>query len=93
LTGLVRREGRGVAGRGGIRAAASGRLAARWGRRKEGERVRLTGGAQVSASAERKEKGGTVRWAAAGWFGGPAGLAGPKGEKGLLFFFSFSNSF
>jgi hypothetical protein len=37
-----------------------------------------------------EEKGKeAVRWAAAGWFGGPAGLAGPKGEKGLLSFFLF----
>jgi hypothetical protein len=36
-----------------------------------------------------------VRWAATGWFGGPVGLAGPKGGKisFFLFFSSFSNSF
>jgi hypothetical protein len=54
--------------------------------------VRLTGGAQVSASADKKKKE-AVRWAAVGWFGGPAGLARPKGGKISLFFFSFSNSF
>jgi hypothetical protein len=66
----------------------------RWGRRKEGEGERLTGGAQVSASA-RKKKRRAVGWAAARRFGGPAGQAGPKGEKVsfFLFFFSFSNSF
>jgi hypothetical protein len=40
----------------------------------------------VSASADKKKKE-AVRWAAAGWFGGPAGLAGPKGGK--ISFFSF----
>jgi hypothetical protein len=83
---LVRREGREVAGRGGIRAAVPGRLAARWGRRKEGEGERLIGGAHVSPSAG-KRKAEAVRWAAAGGFGGPAGLVGPKGEK--VSFFSF----
>jgi hypothetical protein len=69
-------------------------VAARWGRRKEGEGERLTGGALVSVSAEKKKRR-AVRWAAAGRFGGPAGQAGPKGEKVSfsLFFFSFSNSF
>jgi hypothetical protein len=48
----------------------------------------------VSASAEKKKKE-AARWAAAGWFDGPVGLAGPKGKKGcsFFFFFSFSNSF
>jgi hypothetical protein len=58
LAGLVRRGGREKAGHDRNRAAAPGRLAARWGRRKEGERVRLTGGAQVSASARKKKRGG-----------------------------------
>jgi hypothetical protein len=42
----------------------------------------------VSASAEKKKKE-AVRWAAAGWFGGPAGLAGPKGGKISFFLFFF----
>jgi hypothetical protein len=75
----VKKEGREEAGRGGIRAVAPGRLAARRGRRK-GERERLTSGAQVSASAEKKKKG-RLGGPLAGESGGPAGLAGPKGEK------------
>jgi hypothetical protein len=86
---LVRREGRKVAGRGGIRVAAPGRLAARWGRRKEGERVRLTGGAQVSARAKKRKKR-VVAWTGAGKGWWAAGPLGPKGKKGLFFsFFSF----
>jgi hypothetical protein len=59
--------------------------------RGEGEADRRGPGVGV---CEEKEKE-AVMWAAAGWFGGPAGLAGPKGKKGLFFFFffSFSNSF
>jgi hypothetical protein len=37
---------------------------------------------------EEKEKE-AVRWDAAGWFGGPAGLAGPKGGKISFSFFPF----
>jgi hypothetical protein len=83
---LVRREGRKVAGRGGIRVAAPGRLAARWGRRKEGERVRLTGGAQVSARAKKRKKR-VVAWTGAGKGWWAAGPLGPKGKKGLFFLF------
>jgi hypothetical protein len=49
---------------------------------------RLTSGARVSATAKEKEKErgrGPVR----GELSGPAGLAGPKGEPGKVFFFSF----
>jgi hypothetical protein len=42
----------------------------------------------VSASAG-KRKGGGLKWAAAGEFDGPAGLAGPKGEKVCFLFFLF----
>jgi hypothetical protein len=42
----------------------------------------------VSASAG-KRKGEAVRWAAAGGFGGPAGLARPKGGKVIFSFFLF----
>jgi hypothetical protein len=42
--------------------------------------VRLTSGAQVSASAEKKKKG-RLGGPLAGELGGPAGLAGPKGER------------
>jgi hypothetical protein len=42
-----------------------------------------------------KRKRRAVLWAATGGLGGPAGLAGPKGERVRfsLFFFSFSNYF
>jgi hypothetical protein len=52
---------------------------------------RTTHGPQQAGPRFRRLRGKekeAVRWAAAGWFGGPAGLAGPKGKKGL-FFFSF----
>jgi hypothetical protein len=76
---LVRREGREVAGRDGIRAAApAGSEVGKKKGRGEGEADRRGPGVGV---CEEKEKE-AVRWAAAGWFGGPAGLAGPKGEKG-----------
>jgi hypothetical protein len=89
---LVRREGREVAGRGGIRTAAPGRLAARWGRRKEGERVRLTCGAQVSARAKKRKKRVVARTGAGkGWWA--AGPLGPKGKKGLFFSFLFQTPF
>jgi hypothetical protein len=65
---------------------------------RKGERVRLTGGTQVSATARKKKKE-VARWAAAGWFDGPAGLAGLKGGKVSFLFFQtpfkqlfFSNS-
>jgi hypothetical protein len=54
-------------------------------RRGEGEADRRGPGVGVCKEKEKE----AVRWAAAGWFGGPAGLAGPKGEKGLLSFFLF----
>jgi hypothetical protein len=85
---LVRREGREVAGCGGIRAVPPGRLAARWGRRKEGERVRLTGRAQVSVSARKKKRrrlGGPLR---GGLVGRQAGL-GRKGRRVCFLFFLF----
>jgi hypothetical protein len=52
----------------------------------EGGRERLTGGARVSVSA-KKRKRERERRASAGWLAGPAGLAGPKGEQGTVFFF------
>jgi hypothetical protein len=51
--------------------------------REEGEADRRGPGVGVGGEKEK----GAVRWAAAGEFGGPAGLAGPKGEK--VSFFSF----
>jgi hypothetical protein len=42
--------------------------------------VRLTSGAQVSASAEKKKKE-MLCGPPAGEFGGPAGLAAPQGER------------
>jgi hypothetical protein len=55
----VRREGREVAGRGGIRAAAPGRLGSEVGKKKrrgEGEADRR--GPGVGVRREKKEKGG-----------------------------------
>jgi hypothetical protein len=51
----------------------------------------------VSASA-KKRKRERERQAGAGWLAGPAGLAAPKGEQGMVFLFflfqtSFSNHF
>jgi hypothetical protein len=60
--------------------------------RGEGEGDRRGPGVSVCKEKEKE----AVRLAAAGWFGGPAGLTGPKGGKisfFLFFFFSFSNSF
>jgi hypothetical protein len=51
--------------------------------RGEGEADRRGPGVGV---CEEKEKE-AVRWAAAGWFGGPAGLAGTKGGKVSFFLF------
>jgi hypothetical protein len=53
--------------------------------RGEGEADRRGPGVGV---CEEKEKE-AVGWAAAGWFGGPAGLAGPKGERVIFLFFLF----
>jgi hypothetical protein len=47
---------------------------------RKGERVRLTGGAQVSATA-RKKKRRVVAWAGAGKSWWAAGPLGPKGER------------
>jgi hypothetical protein len=47
---------------------------------RKGERVRLTSGAQVSASIEKKKKG-RLGGPLAGELGGPAGLARLKGER------------
>jgi hypothetical protein len=70
-----------VAGRGGIHAAAPGRPGSEVGEEeRKGERERLTGGAQVSVSAEKKKRG-RLGGPLAGESGGPAGLAGPKGER------------
>jgi hypothetical protein len=89
LAGSVRREGREVVGLGGISRGGAGSAGSEVGKKKgrgEGEADRRGPGAGVCAE---KKKRGAVRWAAAGWFGGSAGLAGPKGEKGLLSFFLF----
>jgi hypothetical protein len=51
--------------------------------RGEGEVDRRGPGVGVCEEKENE----AVRWAAAGWFGGPAGLAGPKGKKDLFSFF------
>jgi hypothetical protein len=73
-----------VVGRGGDRGGLSrGR-----GRRKEGGRERLTGGAQ-SSTVEGKRKGRAGRWAVAGkrcWANRPAR---PKGKEGKFSFFLF----
>jgi hypothetical protein len=79
-----------VAGRGGIRAAVPGRLAARWGRRKEGGEGETDKWGPGVGVRREKEKG-AVRWAAAGWFGGLLGRLGRKVRKGL--FFSFQTPF
>jgi hypothetical protein len=44
-------------------------------------------GRDVSESKEKKKE--RERRAAAGRLDGPAGLAGPKGEQGMVFFFLF----
>jgi hypothetical protein len=69
----VKREGREEAGRGGIRAVAPGRRAARRGRRKGGEGETDKWGPGVGVCRE-KEKG-AVRWAACGgvWWAGRPG--------------------
>jgi hypothetical protein len=51
------KEGRGAAGRGEDRAAAPGRLGSGEKKKKGNGKGRLTGGAQVSVSAEKKKKG------------------------------------
>jgi hypothetical protein len=51
------KEGRWAAGRGEDRAAAPGRLGSGEKKKKGNGKGRLTGGAQVSASAEKKKKG------------------------------------
>jgi hypothetical protein len=48
---------------------------------------RLTIGARVSATAKEKEKEKERGGPARGELNGPAGLAGPKGEPGKVFFF------
>jgi hypothetical protein len=50
---------------------------------------RLTIGARVSATAKEKEKEKERGGPARGELNGPAGLAGPKGEPGKVFFFFF----
>jgi hypothetical protein len=55
---------------------------------------RLTIGARVSATAKEKEKEKERGGPARGELNGPAGLAGPKGEPGkVFFFFLFQTSF
>jgi hypothetical protein len=68
-------------------------------KKRKGEGERLTGGVAVSARANKikrererereRERDGPAR----GELGGPAGLAGPKGERVRFSLFSFSNSF
>jgi hypothetical protein len=70
--------------RGG--AGTAGREAGKKKGRGEGEADRRGPGVGVGGEKKKKE---AVRWAAAGWFGGPAGLAGPKGGKVSFFFFFF----
>jgi hypothetical protein len=74
------------AGRGGICAAAAAGRRGRGKKKRKGGRERLTGGARVSVSA-KKRKGERERRTGAGWLAGLAGLAGPKGEQGTVFFF------
>jgi hypothetical protein len=74
----VRRDSRGAAG------SAGSEVGKKKGRG-EGEADRQGPGVGVCKEKEKE----AVRWAAAGWFGGPAGRAGPKGKKGLFSFFSF----
>jgi hypothetical protein len=57
LAGLVRREGREVAGRGGIRAAAPSRLGSKAGKKKgwgEGEADRRGSGVGVRGKKKRR---------------------------------------
>jgi hypothetical protein len=60
------------------------------GRKKKGKgKGRLTGGAQVSALAGKKEKGEEERWAGVGVGRRAAGPSGLKGEPARFFFFFF----
>jgi hypothetical protein len=82
------REGRGTTGRGGDCAAAPGELGSEERKKKGKGKGRLTGGAQVSASRRKKEKG-EERWA-----GADDGRRAVWAERGAgeVFFFSFSFS-
>jgi hypothetical protein len=68
LIGRGERKGKwgGAAGRDEDRAAAPGRLGSEEKKKKGKGKGRLTSGAQVSALAEKKEKGEEERWAGAG---------------------------
>jgi hypothetical protein len=86
LASLKRKEGRGKDGAQRDPRGCGGRPARQGEEEKEGGRERLTGGVAVSASA-KKRKRERERRAGAGWLAGPAGLARPKGEHGMVFFF------
>jgi hypothetical protein len=92
LIGLFNWQGKGK-GDGGNRGYG-GRPAKQRRRRKEGEGRKLTGGTQPSARAKKRKKR-VVVWTGAGKGWWAARPLGPKGKKGLFFFyfFSFSNSF
>jgi hypothetical protein len=86
LIGLFKRQGKGK-GDGGNRGCG-GRPAKQRRRRKEGGGRKLTGGTQPSARAKKRKKR-VVAWTGAGKGWWAAGPLGPKGKKGLFFFFSF----
>jgi hypothetical protein len=90
------REGRGAAGHGEDCAAAPGRLGSEEKKKKGKGKGRLTGGAQVSALAEKKKKerrrGGPARGDGRR-AAGPSGLKGEPGRFSFFFLFLFQTSF
>jgi hypothetical protein len=78
-----------VAGRGEDRAAAPGRLGSEEKKKKGKGKGRLTGGAQVSALAEKKKKERRRGGPARGDGRRAAGPSGLKGKQGMVLFFSF----
>jgi hypothetical protein len=90
------REGRGAAGHGKDCAAAPGRLGSEEKKKKGKGKGRLTGGAQVSALAEKKKKerrrGGPARGDGQR-AAGPSGLKGEPGRFSFFFFFFFKLHF
>jgi hypothetical protein len=88
LASLERKEGRGKNGARRDPRGCGGRPTRQGEEEKEGGREGLTGGVAVSASA-KKRKRERERRAGVGWLAGPAGLAAPKGEQGMVFLFFF----
>jgi hypothetical protein len=90
---MVRRKGREVAGRGGNRAAVPGRLGSEVEKKGRGWGEADRRGLVVSVRGEKEKErwlGGLLRVKVVG---GPAGLAGPKGEKVSFLFFLFQTLF